>query len=75
MTTLDAATCNARLQIYLDAEAAILLGQSVEVAGRRLTHANLAEVRQGITDWNQRLQAATRAEAGGRRCVNAAPTF
>lgn len=48
-----------RLQRYLDAEASILLGQSVRLGERQLQKADLAEVRAEIA----RLQAIVSREA------------
>lgn len=59
--TLEVAT--ARLNDYLDAEAKILLGQSVSRAGKLLTRADLAAVQAGITLWQGRVDKLTR---GGR---------
>lgn len=39
-----------RLQKYLDAEDAILAGQSYKIGSRELTRADLSEVRQVISD-------------------------
>ena len=53
------------LQKYLDAEAAILAGQSVRFNGRILTRANLLEVQQGRREWQRKVDAETRIAAGG----------
>lgn len=50
-----------RLQLYLDAEASILRGQSVRFGERQLQKADLAEVRAEIA----RLQAAVAREQAG----------
>lgn len=55
-----------RLQLYLDAEAAVLQNQAYEIAGRRLTRANLAEIQAGITLWNNRI-ALLQQRAAGRQ--------
>jgi hypothetical protein len=60
----------AKLQEYLDAESAILTGQEYQIGGRRLTRANLAEVRSGIDVWDARVKRLTR---GGIRITGAAP--
>jgi hypothetical protein len=39
-----------RLAAYLEAERAVLNNQAYEIAGRRLTRANLAEIQAGIKD-------------------------
>ena len=48
-----------RLQLYLDAEARVLKGQSVQLGDRRLQRADLAEIRAAIAS----LQAAVNREA------------
>lgn len=55
-----------RLQLYLDAEAKILRGQSVRVGEREMRYADLAEVRAEITKL-QRVVAQEQAAAAGRR--------
>lgn len=42
----------AQLNAYLSAETSVLAGQSYEIAGRKLSRANLAEIQRGITIWN-----------------------
>lgn len=51
---------------YIAAEAAVLLGQTVELAGRRLTLANLAEIRAGRVEWERRANDEAAAAAGRR---------
>ena len=68
--TLEIAT--ARLTLYLDAEAKILAGQSVEFNGKRLTMADLGMVQQGIATWNQRTQSLA-ATSGGMRVRQVIP--
>jgi hypothetical protein len=59
-----------RLQEYLDAESAVLTNQEYQINGRRLTRANLAEIQQGITSWDQRCKAlGGSGSLGGRRVV------
>ncbi len=48
--TLEVAV--AKLNQYLAAEAAVLQSQSYEIAERKLTRANLAEIQSGITYWS-----------------------
>ena len=43
---------NERLQLYLAAETKVLQGQSYEFADRKLTRADLAEIRAGLTYWS-----------------------
>lgn len=60
MSAISLATAESRLVLWLDAEASIALGQSVQSEGRTLTRANLAEVRQQISYWEERVNRATR---------------
>ena len=57
-----------RLDAYLEAEAAVLSGQAIEIdtgAGRRkMTRADLASIQEGIRIWEGRVQRLTR---GGLR--------
>lgn len=53
--TLDVA--QARLTLYLEAEAAVLANQSYEIAGRRLTRADLEAIQAGIRTWDERCKA------------------
>lgn len=56
----------AQLDAYLAAEKAVLASQSYEIAGRKLTRANLNEIQQGITTWDERVKALA-GRAGGRK--------
>ena len=62
---LTVVQCNERLQIWLDAEAAIASGQSYMIDNRRLERANLAQVREQIKFWQRELIKAE-AVANGR---------
>jgi hypothetical protein len=75
MSAISLDTAQARLTAYLDAEAAVLAGQTVEFQGRKLTLANLAEIQRGIDIWTQRVNLATQAAAGKTRCVTVSPRF
>lgn len=44
----------AQLDKYLEAEAAVLASQSYEIAGRKLTRADLQWIQAGIKTWNER---------------------
>jgi hypothetical protein len=46
-----------RLDAYLEAERRVLDNQAYEVAGRRLTRANLAEIREGINECRAEIKA------------------
>ena len=57
----------AQLEAYLAAERTVLTNQAYEIAGRRLTRANLAEIQVGINTWNSRVVALGNAVVGRRR--------
>lgn len=57
----------AQLDAYLAAEKAVLVGQSYEIAGRRLTRANLADIQTGITTWSARVTDLSGKARGRRR--------
>ena len=40
-----------RLRMYLDAERAVLSGQSYQIGNRQLTRANLSEIRKAIVEY------------------------
>lgn len=64
ITLLQAQT---QLNAYLTAETSVLAGQSYEIAGRKLSRANLAEIQQGITLWNSRVTDLSRSSTGRSR--------
>lgn len=51
---------------YIAAETAVLLGQTVEIAGRRLSRANLEEIQAGRREWEKRVADEAAAAAGSR---------
>lgn len=59
----------AKLNEYLAAETAALQNQSYSIAGRSLTRANLKEIQDGITYWNQKVQELDRNSSGRGRTV------
>lgn len=75
MSGITLATAQARLDLYLAAEASVLAGQRYEIDGRSLTRANLAEVQSGINIWNQRVQRLSRRSAGGSVAIVPRPRF
>lgn len=67
MAGITLAQAEAQLTLYLAAETNVLAGQSYEIAGRRLTRANLAEIQLGINTWDARVkQLSIRATGRGR---------
>lgn len=62
------------LQLYTDAEAKVLAGQSVAWGDRTLTRANLAEIRAGRAEW-QRAVSAENARNAGRSSLYSVANF
>ena len=63
-----------QLDRYMDAETAVLLNQSYEISGRKLTRANLIEIQTGIKVWNERVKDITQKTTNGRgRSVTVCP--
>lgn len=75
MSGITLATAQARLDLYLAAEAAVLAGQKYEIDGRMMMRANLAEVQAGINIWNQRVQRLSRRASGGAVAIVPRPRF
>lgn len=65
MAGIDLTTAETKLAELIAAHAAILSGQRVEMEGRSLTRANLADVQAGIEFWDQKAQRLS-ARAAGR---------
>lgn len=57
----------AQLDLYIAAEAKVLANQSYEIAGRKLTRANLQEIQQGVATWDARVKNLSRISSGIRR--------
>ncbi len=57
--------CKERLDMWLDAEAAIAAGQSYQIGTRMLTRASLEAVYKEIEYWARRLAEAEEEEQGG----------
>jgi hypothetical protein len=67
MAGITLAQAQEQLEKYIAAESAILTGQSYEIAGRKLTRADLTAVQIGIKSWEQRVRdLAARAKGRGR---------
>jgi len=56
-----------QLALYLAAESAVLLKQSYEIAGRKLTYADLANIQKGVEIWSERASVAQAASSGRGR--------
>ncbi len=53
-------TAQEMVNLYTDAEAKVLLGQSVQMNGRTLTRANLKEIRDGRREWERKVVRSSR---------------
>lgn len=67
MAGITVAQAQTQLDTYLAAEGKVLSGQAYEIAGRRMTRANLAEIQKGIEIWNQRAINLSNLAAGRSR--------
>jgi hypothetical protein len=65
MAGINLAQAQTQLNAYLVAETAVLTGQSYEIAGRKLTRADLDSIQKGITLWNSRVSTLS-SQAQGR---------
>lgn len=67
MSAITLQQAQTQLDRYLAAEAAVLLGQSYEINGRKLTRADLKAIQDGVEIWNSRVtQESQRAARRGR---------
>jgi hypothetical protein len=57
----------ARLNLYMTAEAKVLAGQSYKIEGREMRRADLDSIRQGIEYWSRQVNAAIQSTAYGGR--------
>lgn len=75
MAGITLAQAETQLTAYLAAETAVLSGQSYELAGRRLTRADLESIQAGITTWDKRVKELSSRASGVRRSRTVAPGF
>jgi hypothetical protein len=73
MAGITLAQAQAQLDAYLAAETAVLTGQSYEIAGRKLSRANLDSIQAGIKLWNERVVLLTAAVSGRGRARTIVP--
>lgn len=69
MAGITQAQAEAQLASYLAAETAVLSGQSYEIAGRKLSRANLAEIQAGIEIWQNRAVTLAGTSRGRARVI------
>ena len=67
MAGITLAQAQTQLNAYLAAETAVLTGQSYEIAGRKLSRADLDSIQSGITLWNNRVVTLTNQSQGRSR--------
>lgn len=67
MAGITLAQAQAQLESYLAAETTVLSGQSYEIAGRKLTRADLRTIQAGIDAWNERVKQLAGTARGRRR--------
>ena len=67
MSIYGKALCHRKLKLWLEAEEAIATGQSYQIDDRRLTRADLNDVRKEIEFWEGKLAAAEAEEQHGGR--------
>lgn len=63
-------TAQQMLQRYIDAETAVLSGQSVRLGERQLTRADLAEIRAGRREWQQQVDRESPQRSRNPRWAN-----
>lgn len=59
--------CRRKLELWLEAEEAVATGQSYQIDDRRLTRADLYDVRKEVEFWEGKLAAAEAEEQHGGR--------
>lgn len=73
MAGITLAQAQAQLDSYLAAETAVLANQSYEIAGRKLTRANLEFIQKGIEIWDGRVKNLSNRATGRTRAVSVRP--
>lgn len=53
------------IELYIDAEIAVLEGKTVQFGGRTLTMENLNQIRDGRKEWERRANAENNRALGG----------
>jgi hypothetical protein len=70
MAGITLAQAQARLDQYLAAEEAVLLGQQYEIGGRMLRRADLQAIQEGIRIWDDRVEKLSAKAAGRVRAIS-----
>ena len=69
MPAISLERAQAQLELYLAAEAAVLMKQSYEIQGRKLTLADLDAIQAGIKIWSDRVESAAASASGRSRAI------
>jgi len=69
MTAISLTTAQNMLQFYIDAETAVLKGQTVRHGERLLTRADLEQIRAGRQEWQGIVDGLTAAANNDQRRV------
>ena len=70
MSAINLETAQKHLDAWLEAEMAVTNAQSYTIGSRTMTKANLTEIRNAITYWENKVNAlANAAKNGGRNRV------
>lgn len=75
MAGITLAQAQTQLDAYLAAETAVLSGQSYEIAGRKLTRANLEMIQKGVEIWNARVNQLSAKASGRSRAISPRPNW
>lgn len=73
MAGITLTNAETQLAAYLAAETAVLAGQEYTIGSRHLKRADLAEIRDGISFWNGKVNALSRGGNGGMRVRGITP--
>lgn len=75
MAGITLSQAETQLAAYVSAETKVLQGQAYEISGRRLTRANLAEIREGMDFWDRKVKELTNTASGVGRSRTLAPRW
>ncbi len=73
MSWITLKDARARLQMWLEAEAAVATGQSYKIGSRSLTRASLSDIRQQINFWRNEIAKLENGRGSGARVFRAVP--
>ena len=73
MSWITIEEARAKLQMWLEAEAAVATGQSYKIGSRSLTRASLSDIRQQINFWRNEVAKLESGRGSGARVMRAVP--